>query len=168
MLSKDLYDDDTREDVREILKEDLSSQFDDDEMKFCDTLFVLLDKERQEEAIHQKEEAIKCNKNKQRNKINKNNMIAHIRYADLETNRSDEIYESTFWCYFNSHGDSTRMVNDPGSRKKKKRKSPVTIAAKVSLSRTNKKIRIKYETWLGIRKFRKQLLNIPESIPKGD
>jgi len=59
-------------------------------------------------------------KNKQRNNINKNNMIAHIRYADLETNRSVEICESTFWYYFNSHGDITRMVNDPGSRKKNK------------------------------------------------
>ena len=47
-------------------------------------------------------------------------MIAHIRYADLETNRLDEIYESTFWCYFTSHGDSTRMVHDPLLGKKKK------------------------------------------------
>ena len=94
-------------------------------------------------------------------------MIAHIRYADLETNRSDEIYESTFWCYFNSHGDITRIVNDPGSRKKKKRKILITIAAKVSLSRTNKKILTKYSKWLGIREFREQLLLIPESIPEG-
>jgi len=60
-------------------------------------------------------------------------MIDHIRYTNLETNRSDEIYESTFWCYFNSHGDSTRMVHDPFLGKKKKRRIPVTIAAKVSL-----------------------------------
>ena len=79
MLSKDLYDDNTREAFREILlKEDLSAQFDDDGIKFCDTLFVLLDKERQEKAIHQREEAIKCNKNKQKNKIHKNNIITHI------------------------------------------------------------------------------------------
>ena len=39
------------------------------------------------------------------------------------------------------------MVNDPGSRKKKERKSPVTIAAKVSSSRTNKKIRTKKITY---------------------
>ena len=63
MLLEDLYDDDTRETVREILMEDLSTRFDDDGVKFCDTHFVLLDRERQEEAIHQKEEAIKCNKN---------------------------------------------------------------------------------------------------------
>ena len=48
-------------------------------------------------------------------------MIAHIQYADLEKNHSDEIYQSTFWCYFDSHEDITRMVNDPGSRKKKKK-----------------------------------------------
>ena len=78
MLLEDLYDDDTREAVCKILKEDLSAQFDHNGMKFCDTLFVLLDRARQEEAIYQKEEAIKCNKNKQRNNINKNNMIAHI------------------------------------------------------------------------------------------
>ena len=86
MLVEDMYDEDTREAFCEILKEKLLAQFDDDGMKFCDTIFVLLDKERQEEAIHQKEEAIKWNKNKQRNKVNKNNMIAHIQYADLETN----------------------------------------------------------------------------------
>ena len=59
---------------------DLSAQFNDDWVKFVDTLFVLLDRERQEEASHQKEETSKCNKNKnkQRNNINKNNMIAHI------------------------------------------------------------------------------------------
>jgi len=111
------------------------------------------------------------NKNKQRNNINKNNMIAHIRYADLETNRSVEICGSTFWCYFNSHGGITRMVNDPGSGIKKNRKTqktPVTIAAKASPSRTKKRIQIKYSKWLGIRKFRKQLLNIPEAIPEGE
>ena len=86
MLVEVLYDNNTREAFREILQEDLSAQFDDGGIKFCDTLFVLLDKEIQEEANHQQEEAIKCNKNKQRNNINKNNMIAHIRYADLETN----------------------------------------------------------------------------------
>ena len=67
---------------------------------------------QKEEAIHEKEKTIKRSKNKQRNNINKNNMIAHIRYTDLEINRSDEIYESTFWCHFNSHA---------GSRKKKKK-----------------------------------------------
>ena len=63
------------------------------------------------------------------------------------------------------------MVNDPGSGIKKKRKTqktPVTIAAKASPSRTKKRIQIKYSKWLGIRKFRKQLLNIPEAIPKGE
>ena len=35
---------------------------------------------------------------KQRDDTNKNNMIAHIRYANLETNRSNEIYKITFWC----------------------------------------------------------------------
>ena len=95
-------------------------------------------------------------------------MIGHIQYDDLETNRSDEIYESTFWCYFNSHGGITRMVNDSGSGKKKKRKPPVTIAAKASPSRTKKRIQIKYSKWLEIRKFRKQLLMIPEIILEGE
>ena len=98
-------------------------------------------------------------------------MTAHIQYTDLETNRSEEIYESTFWCYFNTHGDSTRMVNDPGSGIKKNRKTqktPVTIAAKASPSRTKKRIQIKYSKWLGIRKFRKQLLKIPETILEGE
>ena len=44
MLSKDLYDDNTREAFREILKEDLSAQFDDDGIKLYYTFFVLLDK----------------------------------------------------------------------------------------------------------------------------
>jgi len=121
---------------------------------------------QKEEEIHQKEKAIERNKNKQRNNINKNNMIAHIRYADLETNRSVEICGSTFWCYFNSHGDITRMIHDPLSGKKKKRRIPVTIAAKVSSSRINRKIHKKYINWLFIRKFWKQLLNIPEAIPE--
>ena len=95
-------------------------------------------------------------------------MIAHIRYADLETNRSDEIYESTFWCYFNAYGDSTRKVHDPLSGKNKKRRIPLTIAAKVSSRKTNRKIHKKYFNWLGIRRFWKQLLNIPEAIPKGE
>jgi len=47
-------------------------------------------------------------------------MIAHIQYADLETNQSDEICETTFWCYFNSHGDITRMINDQTVGTKKK------------------------------------------------
>merc|ERR1712238_531886 len=147
----------------------------DDGIKFCDSLFVFLaeiqEEEIQEEANHQQEEAIKCNKNKQRNNINKNNMIAHIRYADLETNRSVEIRGSTFWCYFDLHGGTTRMVNDPGSGIKKNRKTqktPVTIAAKASPSRTKKRIQIKYSKWLGIRKFRKQLLMIPDIILEGE
>ena len=144
MLVEDLYDDNTREAFREILKEDLLAQFDDDGIKFCDSLFVFLaeiqEEEIQEEANHQQEEAIKCNKNKQRNNINKNNMIAHIRYADLETNRSVEIRGSTFWCYFNSHGDITRLVNDPSSSEKKNRKRTVTIATKIDPSRTNRKM----------------------------
>ena len=51
---------------------------------------------------------------------------------------------------------------------KKKRRIPVTIAEKVSLSRTNRKMHKKYINWLGIRKFRKQFLKIPEAIPKGE
>merc|ERR1712238_110362 len=175
MLVEDIYDDNTREAFREILQEELSAQFDDDGIKFCDSLFVFLaeiqEEEIQEEANHQQEEAIKSNKNKQRNNINKNNMIAHIRYADLETNRSVEILGSTFWCYFDLHGGTTRMVNDPGSGIKKNRKTqktPVTIAAKASPSRTKKRIQIKYSKWLGIRKFRKQLLMIPEIILEGE
>ena len=78
MLLEDQYDEDTREAVREILLEDLSSLFDDDGTGFCDTLFALLDREKQEEAISQKEEAIMRRKNKQRNNINQNNTIAHI------------------------------------------------------------------------------------------
>ena len=93
-------------------------------------------------------------KEKQRNKKSNDNMTVHIQHAYLETNQSDKIYESTFWCYFNSHRDSTRMVHDPSLRKKKKRKSPVTIAAKVSLSRIKKNIQSKYSKWLGIRKFK--------------
>ena len=39
MLVEDLYDDNTREAFCEILQEELSAQFDDDEIKFCDSLF---------------------------------------------------------------------------------------------------------------------------------
>ena len=59
------------------------------------------------------------------------------------------------------------MVHDPLLGKKKERRIPVTIAAKVSLSITNRNIQKKYTNWLGIRKFRKQFLNIPEAIPEG-
>ena len=100
MLVEDLYDENTREAFHEILQEELSVQFDDDGIKFCESLFVFLaeiqEEEIQGEANHQQEEAIKCNKNKQRNNINKNNMIAHIQYADLETKGSVEIRGSTF------------------------------------------------------------------------
>ena len=58
------------------------------------------------------------------------------------------------------------MVHDPLLGKKKERRIPVTIAAKVSSSKTNKNIHKKYTNWLYICKFWKQLLNIPEIIPK--
>ena len=58
------------------------------------------------------------------------------------------------------------MINHQGSRKKKN--IPVTISAKDSLSRTNRKIQTQYSKWLGIHKFWKQLLNIPEVTPKGE
>jgi len=43
MLSEDPFDEDTREFVRGILMEALSSQFDVDGAVFCDTLFDFLD-----------------------------------------------------------------------------------------------------------------------------
>ena len=56
MLVEDLYDDNTREAFREILQEELSAQFGDDRIKFCDYLFVFLaeiqEEEIQEEANH--------------------------------------------------------------------------------------------------------------------
>ena len=58
-------------------------------------------------------------------------MIAHIWYNDL-VNQSNEIYDGTFWYYFTSYEDITRMVNDLSLRKKSKREILVTIAAKIA------------------------------------
>ena len=59
------------------------------------------------------------------------------------------------------------MINDPTLGKKKKKKTLVTIAAKVSSSITDRNIHKKYCNWSDIRKFWKQLLNIPEVVTEG-
>ena len=98
------------------------------------------------------------------------NVSKYMHYINLAIDQSNEIHHFTFWCYFNSHGNTTRMSNAPGTitLMKKKRKTPVTIApAKVSLSKMNRKVKYRYKHLLDIHKLQKQCLKIPEVISKG-
>ena len=46
--------------------------------------------------------------------IKKNhNMIPYMHYTNLAIDQSNEIHLPTFWCYFDLHGNTTRMSNDP-------------------------------------------------------
>ena len=85
----------------------------------------------------------------------------------LETNESNKIYQTTFWCYFHSHGNITRMSNIAGrKRKEEMKKIPVTITHASGFKRINKKAQVKYQVWMSIHKFWKQLPYILDVIPK--
>ena len=93
------------------------------------------------------------------------NLVEYIHYTNLATDQSNETYRSTFWCYFNLHGNTTRMSNDLQTIKTEKKTTPVTIApSKASLRRINRKVERGHRNWLDIQKFQKYCLKIPEVI----
>jgi len=64
-------------------------------------------------------------------------VIEYIHYTELATDQSNEIMFPIFWCYYDQHGNTTRMSNDPRLTKKMKTTTPVTIApAKASLEKS--------------------------------
>ena len=70
-----------------------------------------------------------------------------MHYTNLAIDQSNEIHLRTFWCYFDPHQNTTRMSNDPQTRKTEKRITPVTIApAKESLRKKQQKGRKKIQT----------------------
>merc|ERR1712194_103765 len=98
------------------------------------------------------------------------NVIEYMHFFVLTTDQSNEIHSLTFWCYFDHHGNTTRMSNDkrPGTIKEESR-TPVTITpAKASLKRINKRMRIKQINWSNERNMRKHCLKTLEVIPEGE
>ena len=96
-------------------------------------------------------------------------MIKYIHYANLAIDQSNEIYHPTFWCYFDLHGNTTRMNNDSEMIKKKKKTTPVTIApAKARLKQINRKVKRRYDHWLNFQNIQKHYLKILEIMPKGE
>ena len=92
-----------------------------------------------------------------------------MHFTELAIDQSNEIYLPTFWCYYGSYGDTTRMSNDPRGMKKEKSTTPVTIApAKTSLKKINREVKMRYRHWLSTQKLRKWLQKIPEVISEGD
>ena len=92
-----------------------------------------------------------------------------MHYTNLATDQSNEIHLPTFWCYFDPHGNTTRMSNDPRVIMKEKATTPVTIApAKVSLKKINRRVGRRYRQWLDTQKLRKWCLKILEVIPEGE
>jgi len=129
-------------------------------------------------------------KKQQRNNWNKakknHNVIEYMNYTNISTVQSNEIQYPTFWCYFDPHGNTTRMSNilpkdmeDSKERKinnkdlrmikKEKEPTPVTIApAKVSLERINRRAKGRHKKWLRTKNTRKYCLKILEVIPEGE
>lgn len=112
-------------------------------------------------------------------------MIEYIHYTNLATDKSNEIHHPAFWCYFDPHGNTTRMSNippkymensterkrmsnDPRTIKKEKKTTPVTITpAKTSLRKITRKVECRYRHWLDTQKLQKWCLKIPEVISEG-
>ena len=42
-----------------------------------------------------------------------------MRYTNIATNQLYEIHLTTFWCYFDPHGKTTWMSNDPQKGKQR-------------------------------------------------
>ena len=80
----------------------------------------------------QDQQLVKLAKKQQRKnwrKAKKNhNVIEYMHYVELTTDQSNEIHSLTLWCYYDSHGNTTRMSNDPLLTKNMKTTTPVTIA----------------------------------------
>ena len=118
-----------------------------------DQQLVKLAKKQQQENWH------KAKKN--------HNVIEYMHFTELATDQSNEINLPTFWCYYDPHGNTTRMSNDP--RALMEITTPVTIVpAKASLKNINRKVKMRYRQWLSIQKLRKHCLKILEVIPEGD
>ena len=97
------------------------------------------------------------------------NVIGYMHYGGQATDQSNEIHSLTLWCYYDSHGNTTRMSNNPRTITERSTTTPVTIVpAKTSLKYINKRMRTRYKNWLSDRKFRKYYLKILEVIPEGD
>jgi len=96
-------------------------------------------------------------------------MLTYMHYTGLATDQSNEIDDTLFWCYFDPHGNTTRMSNDPRVIKKEKKITPVTIApAKASFRKINRKVEHRYRHWLRVQNTRKYCLKILEVIPEGE
>lgn len=69
-----------------------------------------------------------------------------MQYTNKATDQSNEIHETTFWCYFDAHRNITRISNNPPENvekfkgTKKKLNTPGTITQKFSFNKTNSKI----------------------------
>merc|ERR1712238_371432 len=97
-------------------------------------------------------------------------VIDYMHYCGLTTDQSNEIHSLTFWCYYDPHGNTTRMSIDkrPGTIKEESR-TPLTITqAKASVKYNTKRMRIRQTNWVNERNMRKQFLKILEVIPEGD
>ena len=69
------------------------------------------------------------------------NVIKYMHYTELAIDQSNKIHLPTFWCYYDPHGNTTRMRNDPRAIKEEISITPVTISpAKASLKKITKKI----------------------------
>ena len=59
-------------------------------------------------------ELVKKQQQENLNNAKKNhNVIEYMHYTELATDQSNEIYVPTFWCYYDPHGNTTRISNDP-------------------------------------------------------
>merc|ERR1712238_162957 len=96
------------------------------------------------------------------------NVIGYMHYGGQATDQSNEIHSLTLWCYYDSHGNTTRMSNNPRT-KTENSTTPVTIVpAKTSLKYKNKRMRARFKSWLIDRRSRKHCLKILEVISEGD
>ena len=69
------------------------------------------------------------------------NVIGYMHYGGQATDQSNEIHSLTLWCYYDSHGNTTRMSNNPRTITENST-TPVTIVpAKTSLKYINKRKR---------------------------
>merc|ERR1712238_274536 len=97
-------------------------------------------------------------------------VIEYMNYFELTTDQSNDIHSLTLWCYYDPHGNTTRMSIDkrPGTTKEESR-TPVTIApAKASVKYNNRRMRIRQTNWVNERNMRKHCLMTLEVIPEGD
>ena len=84
------------------------------------------------------------------NAKNNHNVNKYMHYANLAIDQSNEIHRPTFWCYFDPHGNTTRMSNVPQTMKKGKKATPVIIVpVKASLSKINRKVEHRFRLLVG-------------------